>query len=510
MSRDYDSRRRSNASGSSKLRMDTSVSQSRPHVEPSSSKRKELDNVMRKARESQSSYWNKKLLEVEERDPNRWRHSGYKELYVGGSAVSGETSASRSHPRSPRSPRPRSPHSPRGGGGGGGARSPRSPRERTHNNKQRVARSPSTGSTCSDRSCSVCSPRERRRVVPQSRSRSRSITPVRQRAHPKEIAASSSSRAAVPSRTARPTTRPPPPMPRPRTPPPEPQPPSSRHHKEYKALKEKEAKEARARRKEKHHNSRVPEDPRMRRPVKVEKTHSGHQPVSAVHVHPPPAESSGSEDSDSSSNASQTGPPRMTLSERFGKMAQWSVDRREMENMRITKDGENSMKVVIEGEERIARLGYDSPPPGHYPETLLAQGPRGLDCWDDVRVRYDYYKARGYLRDLSLDDYVKWEEWWYKYQEWLEAERFYEQWATSGGRSNDGPSRAGPGHRHGNRGGIRNHMGRGGLASGGPSGPPDGHGIPISERIGNTERGGIITGGIRLQKRRGRRLNVVH
>ncbi|KAH0553274.1 hypothetical protein KQX54_000872 [Cotesia glomerata] len=469
---------------------------------------------MRKARESQStSYWNKKLLEVEERDPNRWRHSGYKELYVGGSAPSGETSSSRNHPRSPRSPRPRSPHSPRGGGGGGGggggARSPRSPRERTHNSKQRPARSPSTGSTCSDRSCSVCSPRERRRVVPQSRSRSRSITPVRQRAHPKEIPASSS-RAAVPSRATRPATRPPPPMPRPRTPPPEPQPPSSRHHKEYKALKEKEAKEARARRKEKHHNSRVPEDPRvpdpiplMRRPVKVEKTHSAH-PVSSVLVHPPPAESSGSEDSDSSSNASQTGPPRMTLSERFGKMAQWSVDRREMENMRITKDGENAMKVVIEGEERIARLGYDSPPPGHYPETLLAQGPRGLDCWDDVRVRYDYYKARGYLRDLTLDDYVKWEEWWYKYQEWLEAERFYEQWATSGGRNNDGPGRAG-GHRHGNRGGLRSHLGRGA-----PSGPSDGLGIPISERIGTTERGGIITGGMRLQKRRGRRLNVVH
>lgn len=271
MSRDYDSRRRGNTSGSSKLRMDASMSGSRQHIEPSSSKRKELDNVMRKARESQStSYWNKKLLEVEERDPNRWRHSGYKELYVGGSAPSGETSSSRNHPRSPRSPRPRSPHSPRGGGGGGGggggARSPRSPRERTHNSKQRPARSPSTGSTCSDRSCSVCSPRERRRVVPQSRSRSRSITPVRQRAHPKEIPASSS-RAAVPSRATRPATRPPPPMPRPRTPPPEPQPPSSRHHKEYKALKEKEAKEARARRKEKHHNSRVPEDPRVPDPI---------------------------------------------------------------------------------------------------------------------------------------------------------------------------------------------------------------------------------------------------
>ncbi|XP_034940064.1 serine/arginine repetitive matrix protein 1 [Chelonus insularis] len=421
MSRDYESRRRSSTSGSSKMRMDTSVSQSRPHTETSSNKRKEIDSVMRKARESQSSYWNKKLLEAEERDPNRWRHSGYKELYVGGTN-SGETS--RSHPRSPKSPRPRSPHSPR-------ARSPKSPRERTHT-RTRPARSPSSGSTCSDRSCSVCSPRERRRVVPQSRSRSRSISPVRQRAHPKEIVASSS-RAVVP----RTKPRPPPPMPRPRTPPPEPLPPS-KHQKEYKVLKEKES--TRTRRKEKHQSSsRVPEDPRvsepiplMRKPVKIEKTHSSHSQTS-THIHPPPAESSCSEDSDTSSNVSQVGPPRMTLSERFGKMAQWSVDRRDMENMRITKDGENAMKVVIEGEERAARLGYDSPPPGHYPETLLAQGPRGLDCWDDVRVRYDYYKARGYLRDLTLDDYVKWEEWWYKYQEWLEAERYYEQWATSGG-----------------------------------------------------------------------------
>ncbi|XP_063976707.1 serine/arginine repetitive matrix protein 1 [Diachasmimorpha longicaudata] len=425
MSRDYDSRRRTGTS-SSKLRMDTSISQTRPHGE-SSSKRKEIDNVMRKAREShQSSYWNKKLLEAEERDPNRWRHSGYKELYVGSN--SGETS--RNHPRSPRSPRPRSPYSPRA----------RSPRERSYT-RGRAARSPSTGSTCSDRSCSVCSPRDRRRVQAQSRSRSRSQSPhARQRGHGKEHIVTSSS-----SRTAPPRSRPrsPPPIPRPRTPPPAPQP-QSRHQKEYKAMREKEA--AKARRKEKHH--RVSEDPRvpepiplMRKPVKIEKTHSSQPPpTAAIHAQ---AESSGSEDSDSSSNASNVGPPKMTLSERFGKMAQWSVDRRDMENMRITKDGENAMKVVIEGEERIARLGYDSPPPGHYPESLLAQGPRGLDCWDDVRVRYDYYKARGYLRDLTLDDYVKWEEWWYKYQEWLEAERFYEQWSAAGARGGGGRKRRG-------------------------------------------------------------------
>lgn len=60
-------------------------------------RRKEIDNVMKKARKEgtvQSQYWNKKLLEVEEKDPNRWRHSGYKELY-------GEKSSSRSKSRSP-------------------------------------------------------------------------------------------------------------------------------------------------------------------------------------------------------------------------------------------------------------------------------------------------------------------------------------------------------------------------------------------------------------------------
>ncbi|XP_051154518.1 serine/arginine repetitive matrix protein 2 [Leptopilina boulardi] len=454
MSRDYESRRRGgNGSGSSKMRMDTNSSQSRPHGESSSSstrnKRKEIDNVMRKARESQSSYWNKKLLEVEERDPNRWRHSGYKELYVGGGgggggggAVNEQGRGGGGHPRSPRSPRPRSPpprsprpRSPR-------PRSPRripmSPCDRPHTRSGRAARSPSSSSTCSDGSCSVCSPRERRRPMPTSRSRSRSMTPpVRSRAPPKDVVPSSSR---APQQRARPRS---PPQPRPRTPPMAPQP--QRHQKEFNKVKEMK------KRKDKP-ISRVPEDPRipdgmpmMHKRIKVEK-HTGHNDSPPIIHHP--RESSPSDDSDSSSNASHVEPPKMTLSERFGKMAQWSVDRRDTENMRITKDGENAMKVVIEGEERIARLGYDSPPPGHYPESLLTQGPRGLECWDDVRVRYDYYKARGYLRDLSLDDYVKWEEWWYKYQEWLEAERYYEQWATSRATGGGGGGRKRRGRRN--------------------------------------------------------------
>lgn len=57
-----------------------------------------------------------------------------------------------------------------------------------------------------------------------------------------------------------------------------------------------------------------------------------------------PAESD-SDDSSSSSDASGAGAPKLTLSERFGKMAQWSVDRRDIDsvkNMRITKDSESS------------------------------------------------------------------------------------------------------------------------------------------------------------------------
>lgn len=51
-------------------------------------KRKEIDNVMKKARGSNNEYWDKKLLEAEEKDPNRWRHTGYKKMYIGGESSS--------------------------------------------------------------------------------------------------------------------------------------------------------------------------------------------------------------------------------------------------------------------------------------------------------------------------------------------------------------------------------------------------------------------------------------
>lgn len=51
-------------------------------------RRKEIDNVMKKARANTNDYWDKKLLEVEEKDPNRWRHTGYKKMYIEGESSS--------------------------------------------------------------------------------------------------------------------------------------------------------------------------------------------------------------------------------------------------------------------------------------------------------------------------------------------------------------------------------------------------------------------------------------
>lgn len=84
-----------------------------PPTDPShpAGKRKEIDNVMKKARQQPANeYWDKKLLEAEEKDPNRWKHSGYKKImYVNGV----RKSRSRSPRKTPVSPRARHiPHSP--------------------------------------------------------------------------------------------------------------------------------------------------------------------------------------------------------------------------------------------------------------------------------------------------------------------------------------------------------------------------------------------------------------
>lgn len=84
-------------------------------------------------------------------------------------------------------------------------------------------------------------------------------------------------------------------------------------------------------------------------------------------------------------------------------MAQWSVDRSNIENMRITKDSAGgAVKVMIEEESPPRRHSYSPAPVGHFPKELATTAPTGLMSWDDVRVRYEYYKSRGYLRDLDL------------------------------------------------------------------------------------------------------------
>lgn len=74
-------------------RTDSLLISPKPHLsikDPSLTigRRKEIDNVMKKARAATNDYWDKKLLEVEEKDPNRWRHTGYKKMYIEGESSS--------------------------------------------------------------------------------------------------------------------------------------------------------------------------------------------------------------------------------------------------------------------------------------------------------------------------------------------------------------------------------------------------------------------------------------
>jgi NF-kappa-B-activating protein len=60
-------------------------------------KRREIDNVMKKARQQPANeYWDKKLLEVEDKEPGRWKHSGYAKIYNVNSGNGSRRSRSRS------------------------------------------------------------------------------------------------------------------------------------------------------------------------------------------------------------------------------------------------------------------------------------------------------------------------------------------------------------------------------------------------------------------------------
>ncbi|XP_034248935.1 serine/arginine repetitive matrix protein 1-like [Thrips palmi] len=530
----YDRSPRSRSS-QSRLRMDSysSSSNGRSGLRGKSPKRNELNNVMRKARQDNSKpsiYWNKKLLEAEEKDPNRWRHSGYKELYADGSP-SNRRSRSRSRSRSHVRPRSKSRSrsnksrsiSPRGGLGGlrraplgrDRIRSPPlparpspPPRQRSRDRERErerererdrerdrlrererererarepirkdqgrrsrprrpqtpeppppkpsasrrpepmdvrrkgrasPLRAPSASgssrsvSSCSDSVCSVCLPKSKgakKATTPPPQGR-RHTPPTRRTPPPRRLPAAS-----PPTIPRRPVVSPPPSDPR--GPPPSP-PPAARRAAKAKRRAERE----KAKLKGMSKRRRAAAGLAM---VKLEGVPRHHSP-------PMPGSDS---DSCSTSSRSSMGAPRLTLSERFGKMAQWSENRRDLDgvrNMRITRESEGTdFKVVIDEDDDGAPYRPLSPMPvsdrrvglGFFPEALHA-APVGLEAWDDVRVRFQYYKDRGYLRDLTLDDYMKWEEWWYKYQEWLEAERYYEQWHAMRGHLRGG--RRGKRHR---------------------------------------------------------------
>ncbi|XP_074028879.1 LOW QUALITY PROTEIN: uncharacterized protein [Leptinotarsa decemlineata] len=498
-----------------KLRMDTKPQAVRI-TDPSlpAGRRREIDNVMKKARAQKSPnsgvFWDKKLLEVEAKDPNRWRHSGYKSLYIDGGGSSSPSSGdkrSRSRsptsplrpplprsppmrrsspygrarsPRSPRSPPPRSsrsssppprrrspPGSYRSPVVGGGRRSPppssarssrplmrpRSPREppSSRHNVKRRSISNSSISSCSDDSCSVCSPKAHR----NARSRSRSLSPKRVRKPPVKVAPNPPKPRArprppspsPPRRIAKPTTPPPAsrrlPKPSPSDRPTDPrrQPPPPRPRGSTGEIINVRGVKPNA----KFGAVKKPADKNTLQPMllkRVKKERTAKRPGS------PGVESSGSEDSASQIPAPIVATTSLTLSERFGKIAQWSADRekRDMENMRITKTGSN-MKVLVEEDEFLygsspRRYSLSPVPSGHFPDKLMSSSQSRTAAWDDVRVRYQYYKDLGYLRDLTLDDYVKWEEWWYKYQDWLANERHYEHWlSTQGGGRRRGKKR---------------------------------------------------------------------
>ncbi|XP_046382322.1 serine/arginine repetitive matrix protein 1-like [Ischnura elegans] len=599
---------------SSRLRMDTHGGP-RGNSRGRSPRHKEIDRVMKKARSEsgpQSSYWTKKLLEVEEKDPNRWRHSGFKELYrseLGGSnGDSRSRSRSRSRNRSSkrgasrpspllsppprsRSPRDRS-RSIRGGRAGRDrSRSPRAdrrspppprgrsprdrsprPRDRRDASRSRVrpasprpaarhprsppppasssrrsgggggrrgrsssskARPPSPSSSsstassvesCSNESCSVCSPRRgsappaRHRHSPaprRSRSRSFSVPrSARSPPRPPEPAPPKQRKKAAPSGRRAPAAaahqapvgkarikgenkR----AARPARPPPAPDSNGALHHHGEEGGGEQQG-----------GGAVVVEGKRRRR------SPSGRRGAVSV------SSESESESESASSEEEEDTPPRLTLSERFGRMAQWSVDRREFDSvrMRITRDSHSSgKKVVIEDGASLspppssaegayargapynsnsgdayggARGGFgatgalhrspveaygasyrrgDESPNGGAVGAVAGGVPEGsIGDWDDVHVRYRYYRDRGYFWDMGLDEYAKWEEWWAKYQEWLEMERYYEQvaqhreWAAAAAAAAAAASGRPRGGGYGRRNRARSHEGEAGGEGG--------------------------------------------
>lgn len=398
-------------------------------------KRKEIDNVMKKARQaSPNEYWDKKLLEAEEKDPGRWKHSGYKKMYVNGVRKSRSRSPVMRNPVSPvpvrrRTPeryRPKSPPPPparyarkspppsraemKAKEMAYRSKRPMSPKVKpsvyqtqhkvSQSHPSHQARTPSI-SSCSDSQCSGCSSEDDdRRVVESKRRYDRHGPMNRVRGMSVE---------------------------------------------EMEHLKKNKVRELSPKRR---HLKRPASPPRreISSPVPVKKKDKVDKARARIKIegekrtnrHRSP--STASEDSTSSEAEfpALTATTRITLNERFAKMAQWNNDRKyDMGNMKITKssEGNDRSAVLVQvpqvRESPVRQFSFSQYTKGdpHFPEELMANSSAqelGLAAWDDVRVRFDYYKSKGYLRDLSISDYIKWEEWWYRYQEWLKQERYFE------------------------------------------------------------------------------------
>ncbi|XP_050538202.1 serine/arginine-rich splicing factor 4 isoform X2 [Daktulosphaira vitifoliae] len=449
-----------------RLKVDKRASTSRARSKDSP--RRELENVVKRARRDrdQSQYWINKVLEAEEKDPNRWKHSGFKELYTerrsrsiskrSSSSFSSSCTRSSMHRslsrrrrrllspdirRSQRSlsvrrasplSRRRSPF-----------RSKKSPlslrsrrrrksssespitnssRLRRSRSLSRKKRSPlfsrnhriispshkkrgnkkhgrkhirhssedvrsSSVSTCSDSHCSVCEariPMNRREPPPEPLARpkspkiARAIIPIHERSRSRSFSVPRYTPVVeVSSTTGLPKS----------SGPPEPAPTKTKRTKKIKSHKKK----------------------------KSHKVKSSHIETAILHQPTIKVESMSDEDSSvggSDMPMSSSSGGHLTLSERFSKMAQMG---------RAHELPQRSLRVTA-GDDYRVEIGS---PPHPFPTPAIGSLPEGTSI-EDVKGRYAYYKEQGYLGDLSLTDYVKWEEWWYKYQDWLEAERAYD------------------------------------------------------------------------------------
>ncbi|KAI9556311.1 hypothetical protein GHT06_018885 [Daphnia sinensis] len=164
---------------------------------------------------------------------------------------------------------------------------------------------------------------------------------------------------------------------------------------------------------------------------------------------------------------------RLSLSERFGKLAQLSSQRRNLElvQLRIVAPvggaatteknvsiDESSAAPVISNAKAAREHSVEplqqphvshhahhhhqiktNPPPEEpirkdertrddrwrdwherYDQYRHVQPPRQLPRdWDDIRVRHKYYTDRGYFgHDMTLEELSRWEAWWHRYQLW--------------------------------------------------------------------------------------------